>query len=42
VCHANAALLSARLRLSLLRVDSGWTYAAAAKMFMVAPRTAKK
>jgi transposase InsO family protein len=30
------------LRLAQLVVDHGWTYAAAAKMFMVAPRTAKK
>jgi transposase InsO family protein len=30
------------LRLARLVVESGWTYAAAAKMFMVAPRTAKK
>ncbi len=43
VSHANAALTPrARLRLAQLVVDSGWTYAAAAKMFMVAPRTAKK
>jgi transposase InsO family protein len=43
VSHANAALTPrARLRLAQLIVDSGWTYAAAAKMFMVAPRTAKK
>ena len=41
--HANAALTPrARLRLARLVVDHGWTYAAAAKMFMVAPRTAKK
>lgn len=41
--HANAALTPrARLRLAQLIVDRGWTYAAAAKMFMVAPRTAKK
>ena len=41
--HANAALTPrARLRLAQLIVDSGWTYAAASKMFMVAPRTAKK
>lgn len=41
--HANAALTPrARLRLARLVVESGWTYAAAAKMFMVAPRTAKK
>jgi transposase len=41
--HANAALTPrARLRLGQLVVESGWTYAAAAKMFMVAPRTAKK
>jgi hypothetical protein len=43
VSHANAALTPrARLRLTKLIVESGWTYAAAAKMFMVAPRTAKK
>ena len=43
VSHANAALTPrARLRLAELIVESGWTYAAAAKMFMVAPRTAKK
>jgi transposase InsO family protein len=41
--HANAALTPrARLRLAQLIVDDGWTYAAAAQMFMVAPRTAKK
>lgn len=41
--HANAALTPrARLRLAQLVVDRGWTCAAAAKMFMVAPRTAKK
>lgn len=41
--HANAALTPrARLRLARLVVEHGWTYAAAAKMFMVAPRTAKK
>ena len=41
--HANAALTPrARLRLAQLSVESGWTYAAAAKMFMVAPRTARK
>jgi transposase InsO family protein len=43
VSHANAALTPrARLRLAQLVVDRRWTYAAAAKMFMVAPRTAKK
>jgi transposase InsO family protein len=43
VSHANAALTPrARLRLAELVVESGWTYAAAAKMFMVHPRTAKK
>jgi len=43
VSHANAALTPrARLRLARLVVESGWTYAAAAKMFMVASRTAKK
>jgi transposase InsO family protein len=41
--HANAALTPrARLRLARLVVERGWTYAAAAKMFMVAPRTAQK
>ena len=41
--HANAALTPrARLRLARLVVDRGWTYAAAAKLFMVSPRTAKK
>lgn len=41
--HANALLTPrTRLRLARLVVDSGWTYAAAAKMFMVSPRTAKK
>ncbi|MFC5382317.1 IS481 family transposase [Aquipuribacter nitratireducens] len=41
--HANAALTPrARTRLALLVVQSGWTYTAAAKMFMVSPRTAKK
>ncbi|TQL66315.1 transposase IS481 family protein [Nocardioides albertanoniae] len=41
--HANAALTPrARLRLAQLVVERRWTYAAAAKMFMVAPRTAKK
>ena len=33
---------STRLRLARLVVEGGWTYAAAAKMFMVSPRTAKK
>jgi transposase InsO family protein len=43
VSHANAALTPrARLRLAPLVVNDGWTYAAAAKMFMVAARTAKK
>ncbi|TPG25656.1 helix-turn-helix domain-containing protein, partial [Mycolicibacterium hodleri] len=41
--HANAALTPrARLRLAELVVEKGWTYAAAAKMFMVSSRTAKK
>ena len=41
--HANATLTPiTRLRLARLIVEAGWTYAAAAKMFMVAPRTAKK
>jgi transposase len=43
VVHANAALTPrARLRLAQLVVDGRWTLAAAAKMFMVSPRTAKK
>ena len=41
--HANAALTPrTRLRLGQLVVESGWTHASAAKMFMVSPRTAKK
>ncbi len=41
--HANAALTPrARLRLARLIVEQGWTCASAAKMFMVAPRTARK
>ncbi|WP_101524580.1 IS481 family transposase [Nocardioides houyundeii] len=41
--HANAALTPrARLRLARLVVEEHWTYAEAAKMFMVSPRTAKK
>ena len=41
--HANATLTPiTRLRLARLVVDRGWTCAAAAKMFMVAPRTARK
>ena len=41
--HANAALTPrARLRLAQLVVEEKWSYQAAAKMFMVAPRTAKK
>lgn len=41
--HANATLTPiTRLRLARLVVDRHWTYAAAAKMFMVSPRTAKK
>jgi transposase InsO family protein len=43
VSHANALLTPrSRLRLARLVVESGWTYCAAAKMFMVSPRTAKK
>jgi transposase InsO family protein len=43
VSHANATLTPiTRLRLARLVAEAGWTYAAAAKMFMVAPRTAKK
>ncbi len=41
--HVNATLTSrTRLRLARLIVDDRWTYAAAAKMFMVASKTAKK
>lgn len=41
--HANATLTPiTRLRLAQQVVESGWTYAMAAKMFMVAPKTAKK
>lgn len=41
--HANATLTPrTRLRLARLVVEQGWTYAAAAKMFMVALKTAKK
>ena len=41
--HANATLTPiTRLRLARLVVEAGWTYTAAAKMFMVSPRTAKK
>lgn len=41
--HANALLTPrTRLRLARLVVEDGWTYAAAAKMFMVSARTAKK
>ena len=40
VSHANAALTPrARLRLAQFVVEEGWTYAAAAKMFMVSPLT---
>jgi len=43
VSHVNAQLTPrARLRLARLIVDDGWTYTAAAKMFMVAPKTARK
>jgi transposase InsO family protein len=43
VSHANATLTPiTRLRLARLVVDGGWTYSAAATMFMVSPRTAKK
>jgi transposase-like protein len=43
VSHANAALTPrTRLRLARLVVNDGFTYAEAAKMFMVSPRTAKK
>ena len=41
--HANATLTPiTRLRLARLVVEASWTHAAAAKMFMVSPRTAKK
>jgi transposase InsO family protein len=41
--HANAALTPrARLRLARLIVDQKWSVSAASKMFMVAPRTARK
>lgn len=41
--HANAVLTPrTRLRLARLVVDQRWSYAAAAKMFMVSPRTAMK
>jgi transposase InsO family protein len=43
VSHANAQLTPrARLRLARLVVDQDWTYAAAARMFLVSPRTAAK
>jgi transposase InsO family protein len=43
VSHVNATLTPrTRLRLARLIVDQGWTYAAAAKMFMVAAKTARK
>jgi len=43
VSHANAALTPrARLRLAQLVVDRGWTYSAAATMFMCSPGTARK
>jgi transposase IS481 family protein len=43
VSHAIATLTPiTRLRLARLVVESGWTYAAEANMFMVAPRTSKK
>lgn len=41
--HANALLTpKTRLRLARLIVEAGWTCTAAAKMFMVSPRTAAK
>ena len=41
--HVNAVLTPrTRLRLAKLIVEDHWTYSAAAKMFMVAPRTARK
>jgi transposase len=43
VSHANAALTPrARLRLAVLVVEKGWPCSAAARMFMVAPATARK
>jgi transposase InsO family protein len=43
VSHANAALTPrARLRLAQLVVDQKWTCTAAARLFMVSPRTARK
>jgi transposase InsO family protein len=43
VSHVNATLTPrTRLRLARLIVDQGWSYAAAAKMFMVADKTARK
>jgi hypothetical protein len=43
VAHANAGSTArTRERLTLLVFEDGWTYAAAAKTFMVNPRTAKK
>jgi transposase-like protein len=43
VSHANALLTPrTRLRLARLVVETGWSYSAAAKMFMVSPRTARK
>ena len=43
VSHANATQTPiTRLRLTRLVVEGGWSYSAAATMFMVAPRTAKK
>ena len=41
--HANALLTPrSRLRLAQLVVEKGWTYSAAAKMFLVSPKTAAK
>ena len=41
--HANATLTPiTRTRLARLIVEDGWSHAAAAKMFMVCARTAKK
>lgn len=41
--HANAALTPrARLRLARLIVEDGWSFATAAELFMVAPKTARK
>lgn len=40
--HATPTPTPAPLRLARLVVDGGWTYPAAATMFMVCPRKAKR